>query len=123
MHLLCRVVTRINYCYKPRRKRLSLDCGWERQGQVFYSGEALVSLGEMAISENSCLELPGFKNTAELLVDDTPMERRALAPYRFKLPTGKHNLKIRLWNTMANRLERYAAPSGISTPPVVVACD
>ncbi|MBQ7176995.1 MAG: hypothetical protein IJS08_06225 [Victivallales bacterium] len=113
----------VHYTLSPRCTQLSLDCGWEKQGQVFYSGEALVDLGEIAISKNSCLELPGFKNTAELLVDDTPTECRTLAPYRFNLPTGKHNLKLRIWNTMANRLERYAAPSGLTSQPVIVVCD
>ena len=110
----------VSYTLSPRRTRLSLDCGWEKQGQVFYSGEAVISLGKVNLPENCCLELPGFKDTAELLVDDKATERSALAPYRFKLPAGKHSLKLRIWNSMANRLERYAAPSGISTPPVIV---
>ena len=45
--------------------------------------------------------------------------RFGLAPYRFDLPAGKHVLTLRLWNTMANRLERYAVPSGLTQPPVI----
>ena len=79
----------------------------------------MIRLGKVDISAGSVLELPGFRNIAELLVDGRPSGRLGLAPYRFDLPAGKHDLSLRLWNTMANRLERYAAPSGLTRPPVI----
>lgn len=103
----------------PRRTMLRLDRGWEKQGQVFYSGEAEILLGTADIPENSRLILPGFKNIAELLIDGSPAGRLSLSPYRFTLPAGRHELVIRCWNTMANRLERFAAPAGITVPPVI----
>ena len=103
----------------PRRTKLSLDRGWEKQGQVFYSGEAEIVLGTVDIPENSRLVLPGFKNIAELLIDGIPAGRSSLSPYRFDLPEGRHELTIRCWNTMANRFERFAAPAGITIPPVI----
>ena len=102
-----------------RRIRLTLSQGWEKQGQLFYSGEVLIRLGEVMIPAGSRLELPGFRAIAELLVDGRGSVRLGLAPYRFDLPAGRHVLSLRLWNTMANRLERYAVPSGLTQPPVV----
>ena len=102
-----------------RRIRLTLSQGWEKQGQLFYSGEVLIRLGEVMIPAGSRLELPGFRAIAELLVDGRGSVRLGLAPYRFDLPAGRHVLSLRLWNTMANRLERYAVPSGLTHPPVV----
>ena len=103
-----------------RRTRLSLSQGWEKQGRIFYSGEAVIRLGKVDIPADSVLELPGFRDIAELLVDGRPSGRLGLAPYRFALPEGQHDLALRLWNTMANRMERYAAPSGLTRQPVIV---
>ena len=102
-----------------RRIRLTLSQGWEKQGQLFYSGEVLIRLGEVMIPAGSRLELPGFRDTAELLIDGRFSARLGLAPYRFDSPEGEHDLCLRLWNTMANRLERYAVPSGLTQPPVI----
>jgi hypothetical protein len=65
------------------------------------------------------LELPDFQNTAELLVDGKSIGKLSLAPYIFELPEGTHELTIRCWNTMANRLERYAHPAGLTKCPVI----
>jgi len=108
------------FTLSPRHTRLSLSKGWEKQGQIFYSGEAVIQLGKVNISAGSILELPGFQDIAELLVDGQSAGRFGLAPYRFALPEGSHALSLRLWNRMANRLERYAAPSGLTRPPVIV---
>ena len=103
----------------PRRKELVLDKGWEKQGQVFYSGEAEIYLGIEQIKAGDILELPDFQNTAELLVDGKSIGKLSLAPYIFELPEGTHELTIRCWNTMANRLERYAHPAGLTKWPVI----
>ena len=108
------------FTLSPRRTQLSLSQGWEKQGQIFYSGEVVIRLGKADIPAGSLLELPGFRDIAELLVDGQPAGRLGLAPYRFALPEGSHVLSLRLWNTMANRMERYAAPSGLTRPPVIV---
>ena len=108
------------FTLSPRRTRLSLSQGWEKQGQIFYSGEAVIQLGRIDISAGSFLELPGFRDIVELLVDGQPIGRLGLAPYRFALPEGSHDLSLRIWNMMANRMERYAAPSGLPRPPVIV---
>ena len=80
----------------------------------------MIRLGKADIPAGSVLELPGFRDIAELLVDGRPYGRLGLAPYRFALPGGPHDLALRLWNTMANRMERYAAPSGLTRAPVIV---
>ena len=108
------------FTLSPCRTRLSLSIGWEKQGRIFYSGEAVIRLGKADIPAGSVLELPGFRDIAELLVDGRPSGRLGLAPYRFALPEGQHDLALRLWNTMANRMERYAAPSGLTRQPVIV---
>ena len=105
----------------PRRKKLTLDRGWEKQGHPFYSGEAEFVLGTVEIRPGDKLELPGFRNIAELLADGKPVARSGLAPYVFDLPEGKHELSLRCWNTMANRLERYAHPAGLTQAPVITA--
>ena len=107
------------FTLSARRSTLKLDSGWETQGQPFYSGEAEIRLGPADIGENEFLVLPEFRNIAELLVDGVPVERSGLSPYSFPLPAGRHELTVRCWNTMANRLERFAAPSGITHPPEI----
>lgn len=103
----------------PRRKTLNTGCGWEKQGQVFYSGEVVYDLGKQDTAVGECLDLPGFTGVAELLINGVSAGRRAFAPYRFELPAGNNSLKLRCWNTMANRMERYACPSGIICEPEI----
>lgn len=111
--------TEKSFTLTPRRTSLKLDSGWETQGQVFYSGEAEIRLGTAESGENDFLVLPGFANIAELLIDGVPSQRSGFSPYVFPLPPGRHELILRCWNTMANRMERYAAPSGITCPPEI----
>ena len=66
------------------------------------------------------LNLPKFKDIAELLIDGKSVKRKALAPYCFKLPQGKHNISLRIWNTMGNQLERFSIPSGLTAAPEIV---
>ena len=66
------------------------------------------------------LELPGFRDIAELLIDGVSQGKRGLAPYIFHLPAGKHRLVLRCWNSMANRMERYAASAGLCRPPAII---
>lgn len=108
------------FTLSPRRETLSLTCGWEKQGHVFYSGSIELLLGEVKIEFDDQLLLAGFKGIAELLIDGTPIERKAVAPYAFGLPYGKHIISLRLWNTMGNQLERFAVPSGLTYPAQIV---
>jgi len=103
----------------PRRQRLSSACGWEKQGQPFYSGSARLDLGEIDCQAGEKLVLPEFTGIAELLIDGISSGRSGCSPYRFPLPPGTHHLQLRLWNSMANRFERYAAPSGLTAPPEI----
>ena len=103
-----------------RTQELTTDCGWEKQGNIFYSGEACIDLGTIDISDGDMLNLPKFKDIAELVIDGETVERKALAPYVFKLPQGKHAVSLRIWNTMGNRLERFYVPSGLTAPPEIV---
>ena len=102
-----------------RRDTLALNCGWEKQGQPFYSGAAVISLGEYDSDSADQLELPGYAGVAELFIDGQAAERLAYSPYSFALPAGRHQLELKLWNTFANRMERYAAPSGLDQEPVI----
>ena len=108
-----------DFTLSPRRTKLNSAFGWEKQGQIFYSGEAVIRFGTVSIQSGDRLELPGFRDIAELMVDGVVSARSALTPYRFDLPAGTHELSLRIWNRMANRLERYAAPSGLTQPPVI----
>ena len=108
-----------SFVLTPRRNSLMPDSGWETQGQLFYSGEAEIRLGTAETVENDFLVLPGFRNIAELLIDGVPSQKTGLSPYAFPLPPGRHELAVRCWNTMANRMERFAAPSGITRPPEI----
>ena len=105
------------YTLSKRRNQLELDRGWEKQGEVFYSGMVTYDLGSDTAAAGEFLELPGFTGTAELLIDGESVGKCAFAPYRFPLKSGEHKLKLRLWNSMGNRMERYAAPSGLTAFP------
>ena len=103
----------------PRRQTLNTQCGWEKQGQPFYSGEVKIRFGTVDVAPGAQLELPGFRDIAELWIDGKPSSRSGLTPQTFELPAGQHELMLRCWNTMANRMERYAAASGLTQPPVI----
>lgn len=107
------------YHLTPRSRSVFCD-HWEKQGQLFYSGEAVLDLGKVNCGSDEKLLLPGFNGTAELLINGKPEKRLALAPYSFELPSGINHLSLRLWNTMANQMERYAACSGPSEKPVII---
>jgi hypothetical protein len=99
---------------------LSTAAGWEQQGQPLYSGMAEMDLGTVSAAAGDKLFLPGFAGCAELLINGKSAGRQALAPYCFELPAGELSLQLRLWNSMANQLERFATPSGLTAPPEIV---
>ena len=106
-----------SYTLSRRRTKLNTACGWEKQGQLFYSGSVTYALGSDTAVDGEFLELPGFCGTAELIIDGKSAGKCAFAPYRFRLEPGEHELKLRCWNSMGNRMERYAAPSGLTASP------
>ena len=104
----------------PRRGELELTTGWERQGQLFYSGTVEYDFGAQEFADGARLRLPSVAAVnVTLLIDGKEYTSRAFAPYLFDLPAGRHSLALRVTNTMANRLERYAAPSGLLAPPQI----
>ena len=103
-----------------RSEELSLECGWEKQGQTFYSGGAEIHLAEREFTDGEMLELPSCRDIVELVIDGQNAGVKDVAPYRFSIPSGKHNIDIRIWNTFANRFERYAETSGIYSNPIIV---
>lgn len=105
------------YMLSTRRSKLSTASDWETQGQFFYSGAVTYNLGEDTAAEGEFLELPEFCGTAELFIDGKSAGKRAFAPYRFPLEQGTHKLELRCWNSMGNRMERYATRSGLNVPP------
>jgi len=98
---------------------LNVNSGWEVQGQPFYSGAAEYDLGEVDIADGDELALPAASGVIELLIDDVARGKCIWPPYRFKLGqfAGRHSLSLRCYNTLANQMERYAAPSGLTMAP------
>ncbi len=111
------------FTLKPRRQALASACGWERQGQVFYSGKVSYDLGQQEILPGDELRLPDVCGIVELEADGQMLGKQIFAPYRFPLDKlcGRHRLTLHCYNTMANRLERYAKPSGLLAAPEIVA--
>ena len=98
------------------------DAGWQDQGRPFYSGTAVYDLGDVEIPAGARLELSGVGGSAELLVDGCSLGWSCLAPKGFDLAgfVGRHALQLRCANTLANRMERYLAPSGLTGAPLLV---
>jgi hypothetical protein len=114
---------RAEFTLKPRRQTLDPTCGWEVQGQVFYSGKVSYDLGPQEILPGDELWLPAISGIAELEADGRCIGQRIFSPWRFPLGElqGPVHLKLHCYNTMANRLERYAKPSGLLGAPQIVA--
>ncbi len=105
----------------PRRRELDTSAGWEQQGQIFYSGMSELDLGKVNCQNGDMLALPEFTGTAELMINGKSAGIQSIRPCRFVLPQGENYLQLRLWNSMANRLERYAEVSGVTVPPEIIA--
>lgn len=96
-----------------RSKSISLSNGWHAQGHVFYSGTADYDISALCTQNISAIDIE-TNGVAELLVDGIVRQKRVFAPYTFTLDKAAgHSIVIRCHNTMGNRMERYAAPSGI----------
>ena len=102
----------------PRTTHLRTDAGWEKQGGLFYSGTVEYDLGTLDVVEGDVLAFE-VAGVAELIIDDVSQGVVVARPWQFalNLPSGTHHLVLRCTNTMANRMERYAAPSGLVGTP------
>lgn len=102
----------------------TLNAGsWTEQGHPFYSGAVKYSC-EFTIPESikdAVLVLPEVESVCQVSLDNEILGKAIWQPYEFKLPVsaGTHQLEITIWNTMANCLEEYRAPSGIIKSPFI----
>jgi len=103
------------------RKRptvLNLSESWTEQGHPFYSGTTTYSLQvEMpADFGDAVLSIPEVHDGCIVKKDGVEMGNQALQPYIFDLGdmSGTHTLKLTVYNSMANAMECYCAPSGIT---------
>lgn len=97
-----------------RRNSLMLSRGWQAQGHVFYSGTADYDISTICTPGIRAIRVE-TNGVAELVIDGATRQKCAFEPYVFTLDEIPEGGKIilRCSNTMANRMERYAAPSGI----------
>lgn len=97
-----------------RHTALTLSDGWQRQGHVFYSGMVDYDISSLCTPNTAAISIM-TNGVAELLIDGVSVQKRAFAPYIFDLKNlqAAHQIAIRCHSTMANRMERYAAPAGI----------
>ncbi|MCQ2396638.1 MAG: hypothetical protein MJ106_02950 [Lentisphaeria bacterium] len=97
-----------------RTSSLKLSEGWQAQGHVFYSGAVDYDISSFCTPDIGAIRVE-TNGVAELLIDDVVRQKCVFAPYVFALDnmTPGHRVVLRCSNTMANRMERYAAPSGI----------
>lgn len=84
--------------------------GWaEYSGWVAYETE-------LTAEENAMIDLGEAHEMVRVIVNGTEIAHKWWAPYVFELPEGKLNLRIELCNTLANRLDGKALPSGLMGP-------
>ena len=100
-----------------REKELNTAQSWTEQGHPFYSGAATYRF-ELELPQLSAavLELPGLTGCCAAMLDGTDAGSRIFAPYVYPLGAvgGEHTLELRVENTLANMLECYRAPSGLT---------
>lgn len=111
---------------KKRSETLNVG-SWADQGAPFYSGGAVYSFQMETEGSESVLVLPDAAHVCEVEWDGKLIGRAVWPPFRFPLGRpgkGRHKLAVRVWNTLANQLEEYRAPSGlirgaeiVSVPP------
>lgn len=100
-----------------RADTLNIKNSWCEQGHIFYSGGATYKFTTELTDEykNSALVLNEVNDVVEVRVDGNFVGKKAYAPYIIELGdmSGKKELEITVYNSMANALEMYAEPSGI----------
>ena len=108
------------------KRRATLERGsWAVQGQPFYSGAATYTFEYSGAVKNAVLEVPDARVRVAVTVDGKPCGETGFRPYRFPLgdlKDGTHVIQVKVTNTIANRLEEYAAPSGLVNGIVIASC-
>jgi hypothetical protein len=100
-----------------REKELNTAQSWTEQGHPFYSGAAVYRFElQLPQTAGAVLELPGLTGCCTVMLDGTAAGSRIFAPYVYPLRDvgGTHTLEVRVENTLANMLECYRAPSGLT---------
>ena len=101
---------------KKRRTELVSGISWALQGQPFYSGGVtyLFDPGVGAGGEYR-LSFPLVRDTAYLTVNGEDLGKCVKPPYtfRFGLHAGKNELRLTVYDSLANAMECYAEPGGI----------
>ena len=104
----------------PAPEDWSQTPGWELfSGTLCYRAEL-----EFPRADELLLDLGKVGDIAEVLIDGEPVALKLWAPYRMPLPfqnSGKHQLEIRVTNSMANAFEGIQAPSGLIGPVSLIA--
>ena len=100
-----------------RRKVLRTDLSWTEQGHPLYSGIVDYRF-DMAFPENAGhakLFLPEVGSDCSVYLDGKFVGTCVWKPYLFALGTlsGRHAVRIRVNNTLANLFECYRKPSGL----------
>lgn len=101
-----------------RQDALDLSQSWTKQGHPFYSGKATYVL-DLDLPQDfgeAVLHIPEVHHGCIVEVDGTEIGNLALKPYIFVLGdmSGVHTLHLTVYNSMANAMECYQAPSGIT---------
>lgn len=101
-----------------RPTELSLNQSWAEQGHPFYSGTAtyVLQVELPADSGAAVLSIPEVHDGCIVTKDGVEIGNKALRPYIFDLGdmSGTHLLQLTVYNSMANALECYREPSGIT---------
>ena len=111
---------------RQRNRKLSIG-SWAEQGAPFYSGEVTYRMKFEIPSSltGATLFLPGVCHYCRVRLDETELGERIWAPYDYVLGTlrsGGHNLEVSVINTLANQMETYRAPSGLTARPYIGIC-
>jgi hypothetical protein len=106
-----------------RMKKLKAT-SWAEQGHPFYSG-ALTYHASIKLPKGfsgAKLVLPEVHSVCSVKFNGIDLSKRICQPYEFEIPQaeGRCDLEMTVWNTLANMLEGYRAPSGIASRPYMI---
>ena len=103
---------------RKRPTELSLRQSWTEQGHPFYSGMATYCLQVETPTDfgRGMLSIPDVHDGCIVTKDGVEIGNQALQPYVFDLGNmgGIHTLHLTVYNSMANAMECYREPSGIT---------
>ena len=119
------IPARANVTLKKRPVTLCTTRSWTEQGHLFYSGKATYCF-PLQLPDNfgeAILYLPQVSAGCDITLDEKKLGQRVFLPYAFDLGDmgGRHELRVTVCNTMANAMEGYKAPSGITEGAWLVA--